>query len=202
MRISVIIPALNEAASIGAAIDTAAEADPMEIIVVDGGSADDTAGVVFQKSAYSELLAVQAVECAVDMLVSAERACSGTVAYGHAGHSTEDVARGTRRVGGPRAARHDRLSEGREPRLARTPQQEATAVHGCPATPPCGEGQGDRATGASGDRHRRDAGHDLALASAAGREEVRRQQETGAWPAPRDGGDPDGVHVYGDDLEP
>jgi hypothetical protein len=45
---------------------------------------------VFQKSAYSELLAVQAVECPVDILASAERACSGTAECGHADHACTD----------------------------------------------------------------------------------------------------------------
>jgi rSAM/selenodomain-associated transferase 2 len=42
MRLSVVIPALNEAAQIGAAIASAGTAD-VEIVVVDGGSDDDTA---------------------------------------------------------------------------------------------------------------------------------------------------------------
>jgi rSAM/selenodomain-associated transferase 2/rSAM/selenodomain-associated transferase 1 len=42
-QISVIIPALNEAESIGSTVATAAEGKPLEIIVVDGGSSDRTA---------------------------------------------------------------------------------------------------------------------------------------------------------------
>ena len=46
MFISVIIPALDEAHSIGATLDALARADARtEVIVVDGGSADDTAEV-------------------------------------------------------------------------------------------------------------------------------------------------------------
>ena len=42
MRVSIIIPALNEAAHIGEAVDHARRAGGDEVIVVDGGSADDT----------------------------------------------------------------------------------------------------------------------------------------------------------------
>lgn len=45
MHISIIIPARNEAARIGATIDRARHGRPCEVIVADGGSADDTAGV-------------------------------------------------------------------------------------------------------------------------------------------------------------
>lgn len=48
VRVSVIIPSLNEAASIGAAIDSAAGA---EVIVTDGGSTDDTIGIALARSA-------------------------------------------------------------------------------------------------------------------------------------------------------
>jgi len=44
-RISVIIPARNEAGVIAAAIDRAGEGAPREIIVADGGSSDGTAAV-------------------------------------------------------------------------------------------------------------------------------------------------------------
>ncbi len=44
-RISVVIPARNEAASIGPVIDRALEAAPLEVIVVDGQSTDGTAAV-------------------------------------------------------------------------------------------------------------------------------------------------------------
>ena len=42
MRVSIIIPALNEAAVIERAITAAWQADADEVIVVDGGSHDDT----------------------------------------------------------------------------------------------------------------------------------------------------------------
>ncbi len=44
-RISVIIPALNEAAHIAPALQTVRQCSPYEIIVVDGGSADQTCAV-------------------------------------------------------------------------------------------------------------------------------------------------------------
>lgn len=45
-KLSIIIPALNEAQSIGAALDAAARlGDGVEVIVVDGGSADETVEV-------------------------------------------------------------------------------------------------------------------------------------------------------------
>jgi uncharacterized protein len=43
--VSVIIPALNDAARIGAAIDSASAGSPREILVVDGGSTDDTPAI-------------------------------------------------------------------------------------------------------------------------------------------------------------
>lgn len=42
MRVSVIIPALNEEASVGAAVDSARAAGADEVIVADGGSTDHT----------------------------------------------------------------------------------------------------------------------------------------------------------------
>ncbi len=46
MRVSIVIPALNEAAGIAATLQSAlAQAGPAETLVVDGGSADDTRGV-------------------------------------------------------------------------------------------------------------------------------------------------------------
>jgi rSAM/selenodomain-associated transferase 2 len=42
-RISIIIPALNEAEAISAAVRRAIEAEPHEVLVVDGGSSDGTA---------------------------------------------------------------------------------------------------------------------------------------------------------------
>jgi len=52
MRISIIIPARNEAASIGRVVCAAREACPdAELIVVDDGSDDDTAGIARQEGA-------------------------------------------------------------------------------------------------------------------------------------------------------
>lgn len=45
MSVSVIIPALNEAERIGAAVDAVRRARPAEVIVVDGGSTDATARI-------------------------------------------------------------------------------------------------------------------------------------------------------------
>jgi rSAM/selenodomain-associated transferase 2/rSAM/selenodomain-associated transferase 1 len=42
-RLSIIIPTLNEAANIKATLRAAIEGDPYEVLVVDGGSSDDTA---------------------------------------------------------------------------------------------------------------------------------------------------------------
>ena len=44
-RVSVVIPAVNEQALIGAVIDRARGGDPWEVIVVDGGSTDETVPV-------------------------------------------------------------------------------------------------------------------------------------------------------------
>ncbi|NQU38865.1 MAG: glycosyltransferase family 2 protein [Lentisphaerae bacterium] len=49
-RISVIIPALNEAARIGPVLERA-RSDAHEIIVVDGGSEDDTRAIAYSKGA-------------------------------------------------------------------------------------------------------------------------------------------------------
>lgn len=51
MRVSVIIPALNEEASVGAAIDSALAAGADEIIVADGGSTDHTVSVAMARGA-------------------------------------------------------------------------------------------------------------------------------------------------------
>ena len=51
LRVSIIIPALNEAALIGAAVGHAIEARPHEVLVVDGGSADGTAELARQAGA-------------------------------------------------------------------------------------------------------------------------------------------------------
>jgi rSAM/selenodomain-associated transferase 2/rSAM/selenodomain-associated transferase 1 len=50
-RISVIIPALNEAGNVAAAVTSAAQDKPKEIIVVDGGSRDETARVAREAGA-------------------------------------------------------------------------------------------------------------------------------------------------------
>ena len=51
-RISIVIPALNEAVKIGAAVRHALDAQPHEVIVVDGGSSDDTAALAKQAGAF------------------------------------------------------------------------------------------------------------------------------------------------------
>lgn len=50
-RISVIIPALNEAAHIAATLEKARKSSPHEIILVDGGSADETCAVAQRSGA-------------------------------------------------------------------------------------------------------------------------------------------------------
>ncbi len=50
-RISVIIPALNEAAHIAATLECVRKSSPHEIIVVDGGSADETCAIALNRGA-------------------------------------------------------------------------------------------------------------------------------------------------------
>lgn len=50
MRVSVIIPALNEEATIAAAIDSAFAAGAYEVIVADGGSDDDTVAIARRRA--------------------------------------------------------------------------------------------------------------------------------------------------------
>lgn len=56
MKLSIIIPALNEAESIQRAIDTSLALSPHEIIVADGGSTDDTVAI-------ARTLDCQVIEC-------------------------------------------------------------------------------------------------------------------------------------------
>lgn len=51
MPVSVIIPTLDEAGRIGAAIDSAFSAGAAEVIVADGGSADDTVAIAAARGA-------------------------------------------------------------------------------------------------------------------------------------------------------
>ncbi|MEX2172828.1 MAG: TIGR04283 family arsenosugar biosynthesis glycosyltransferase [Pirellulaceae bacterium] len=50
MRLSIIIPALNEAANIGLAVESACQAGASEVLVVDGGSSDGTRAIARQRS--------------------------------------------------------------------------------------------------------------------------------------------------------
>lgn len=52
LKISIIIPALNEAARIADAVRRARETEPHEVIVVDGGSDDKTAALARQAGAF------------------------------------------------------------------------------------------------------------------------------------------------------
>ena len=51
VAVSVVIPALNEAASIGATIDAARAAGAVEVIVADGGSSDATIAIAEERGA-------------------------------------------------------------------------------------------------------------------------------------------------------
>jgi rSAM/selenodomain-associated transferase 2 len=51
VAVSAIIPALNEATTVGAAIDAARAAGAAEVIVADGGSSDDTVAVAASRGA-------------------------------------------------------------------------------------------------------------------------------------------------------
>jgi len=80
-RISVIIPAYNEAAAIGATIASLRDADVHEVIVADGGSSDDTAIV-------AELAGAEVVSTApgraVQMNEAAERSTGDILLFLHA----------------------------------------------------------------------------------------------------------------------
>jgi uncharacterized protein len=80
-RISVIIPALNEAAQIAATLQTVHSGSPTEIIVVDGGSKDDTRAVAKAAGA----MVIQSLPGrARQMNAGATRASGSTVLFLHA----------------------------------------------------------------------------------------------------------------------
>ena len=81
VRVSVIIPALNEAANIAAAIDGAWQAGAHEVIVVDGGSADGTLEIATRQ----KCLALSSVRGrAVQQNVGARRASGDVLLFLHA----------------------------------------------------------------------------------------------------------------------
>ncbi len=89
VKISVIIPALNEEASIAAAIDSAWQAGANEVIVADGGSSDDTREIASDR-------ATQVVKCepgrALQQNAGAEAASGETLLFLHADNRLTDTS--------------------------------------------------------------------------------------------------------------
>lgn len=89
MKISVIIPALNEEASIAAAIDSAWQAGADEVIVADGGSSDKTLEI-------SQSMAARVVRSAsgraVQQNAGAENASGQTLVFLHADNQLSKAA--------------------------------------------------------------------------------------------------------------
>ena len=90
MRLSVIIPVLNEERAIAGAVDDAARVGPDEIIVVDGGSADRTPDIVRDGPAR---LACSARGRAVQMNEGAQRAQGDVLLFLHADTTLPVTAR-------------------------------------------------------------------------------------------------------------
>ena len=90
MRLSVIIPVLNEERAIAGAVDDAARIEPYEIIVVDGGSADRTPEIVREGPAR---LAASARGRAVQMNEGARHAEGDVLLFLHADTALPATAR-------------------------------------------------------------------------------------------------------------
>lgn len=80
-RISVVIPALNEAGNIGATLESVGAGRPHELIVVDGGSRDDTAAVA---QAWGATVVASRPGRACQMNAGAARATGGVLLFLHA----------------------------------------------------------------------------------------------------------------------
>src|SRR5262249_2758330 len=80
-RVSVVIPALNEAAQIATTLEAARAGCPHEIIVADGGSADDTRPIA--RSTGAKVLQSQTVT-ARQMNAGAARASGKVLLFLHA----------------------------------------------------------------------------------------------------------------------
>lgn len=83
MKVSVIIPALNEQQTIAAAIDSATGAGADEVIVVDGGSTDQTTQIAARKTAVKVLMSEQSGRSAQQNL-GAENAAGDVFLFLHA----------------------------------------------------------------------------------------------------------------------
>ncbi len=83
MRISVIIPVLNEEAVIGACLAQFCGVEDVELIVVDGGSTDGTQQVVEARGGV-QWVQVERAERALQMNVGAERATGDVFLFLHA----------------------------------------------------------------------------------------------------------------------
>ena len=90
MRLSIIIPALNEERAIAGAVGNAARIEPHEIIVVDGGSTDRTPDIVRDGPAR---LVVSARGRAAQMNEGARRAEGDVLLFLHADTALPDTAR-------------------------------------------------------------------------------------------------------------
>ena len=90
MKISVIIPTLNEAEGIGASLNSIIrQPEEFEIIVVDGGSADGTADVARR---YARIIQSEQRGRAIQMNAGAGQACGEVLVFLHADSRLPDNA--------------------------------------------------------------------------------------------------------------
>ena len=90
MKISVIIPTLNEAEGIGASLNSIIrQPEEFEIIVVDGGSADGTADVARR---YARIIQGEQRGRAIQMNAGAGQACGEVLVFLHADSRLPDNA--------------------------------------------------------------------------------------------------------------